>query len=131
MCGIAGSTRADPGTLAALLAGIRHRGPDGTGLWQDPTSATGLAHARLAIIDLSPGGAQPRLSEDGRFAITYNGEIFNYRILRAELEAAGEHFVSESDTEILLRLLQREGIAALERIVGMFAFALWDRERRE
>jgi asparagine synthase (glutamine-hydrolysing) len=131
MCGIAGSTRADPGILAALLGGIHHRGPDGTGTWRDPTSTTGLVHARLAIIDLSPGGAQPRLSDDGRYAITYNGEIFNYRTLRAELEAAGERFASASDTEILLRLLMREGVAGLERVVGMYAFALWDREARE
>src|ERR1700716_4233029 len=131
MCGIAGSTEAEAATLAAMLDRIRHRGPDGAALWQDPTSPTALLHTRLAIIDLSPGGAQPRVSEDGRFALTYNGEIFNYRELRAELEAAGERFRSESDTEVLLCLLQREGAAGLERVVGMFAFALWDRERRE
>jgi asparagine synthase (glutamine-hydrolysing) len=131
MCGIAGSTAADRGLLQAMMRDLRHRGPDGEGLWQDATSTTGLAHTRLAVIDLSPGGAQPYLSEDGRFALTYNGEIFNYRALRAALEAEGERFRSESDTEVLLRLLQREGAAALQRIVGMFAFALWDRERRE
>ncbi len=131
MCGIAGSTGADRGVLAGMMADLRHRGPDGNGLWQDDTSATGLVHTRLAIIDLSPGGAQPRLSEDGRYALTYNGEIFNYRALRAELEAEGERFRSESDTEVLLRLLERRGPAALERVAGMFAFALWDRERHE
>ncbi|MBV8650530.1 MAG: asparagine synthase (glutamine-hydrolyzing), partial [Alphaproteobacteria bacterium] len=131
MCGIAGSTNADAGTLATMRDRLRHRGPDGEAIWQDPACTTGLVHLRLAIIDLSPGGAQPRLSEDGRFALTYNGEIFNFRALRAELEATGERFASESDTEILLRLLQRDGEAALVRITGMFAFALWDRERRE
>jgi asparagine synthase (glutamine-hydrolysing) len=131
MCGIAGSTGADRGILEDMMIALRHRGPDGDGSWQDAASGTGLVHTRLAIIDLSPGGAQPRLSEDGRFALTYNGEIFNYRALRSELEAAGERFRSESDTEVLLRLLQREGAAGLERVVGMFAFALWDRERRE
>jgi asparagine synthase (glutamine-hydrolysing) len=131
MCGIAGSTGANRGILEEMMIALRHRGPDGDGSWQDPTSGTGLVHTRLAIIDLSPGGAQPRLSEDGRFALTYNGEIFNYRELRGELEAAGERFRSESDTEVLLRLLQRNGAAGLERVVGMFAFALWDRERRE
>jgi asparagine synthase (glutamine-hydrolysing) len=131
MCGIAGSTSADRSVLEEMMIALRHRGPDGDGAWQDSASGTGLIHTRLAIIDLSPGGAQPRLSEDGRFAITYNGEIFNYRALRGELEVAGERFRSESDTEVLLRLLQREGAAGLERVVGMFAFALWDRERRE
>ncbi len=131
MCGIAGSTDVDRGILDRMMAELQHRGPDGNGLWQDSTSRTGLVHTRLAIIDLSPGGAQPRISEDGRYVLTYNGEIFNYRTLRAELEAEGERFQSESDTEILLRLLQREGAAALRRVVGMFAFALWDRERRE
>src|SRR6266404_1173588 len=131
MCGIAGSTDVDRGILDRMMAELQHRGPDGNGLWQDNTSRTGLVHTRLAIIDLSPGGAQPRISEDGRYVLTYNGEIFNYRTLRAELEAEGEHFQSESDTEILLRLLQRGGAVALDRVVGMFAFALWDRERRE
>jgi asparagine synthase (glutamine-hydrolysing) len=131
MCGIAGSTASDRAILAAMMAELGHRGPDGNGLWQDETSRAGLVHTRLAVIDLSPGGAQPRLSEDGRFALTYNGEIFNYRALRSELEAAGERFRSESDTEILLRLLEREGAASLRRVVGMFAFALWDRARGE
>ncbi len=131
MCGIAGSTDAAPEVLTAMQACLSHRGPDGSGLWRDPTSGAGLVHTRLAIIDLSPGGAQPQLSEDGRFALTYNGEIFNYRPLRAALEAGGERFRTESDTEVLLRLLQRQGAAGLDRVVGMFAFALWDRERHE
>jgi asparagine synthase (glutamine-hydrolysing) len=131
MCGIGGSTNSHRHQLSQMLADLSHRGPDGSGLWQDETSNMGLVHTRLAIIDLSPGGAQPRLSEDGRFVLTYNGEIFNYRALRNSLEAAGERFTSECDTEVLLRMLQREGAAALDRVVGMFAFALWDRERRE
>src|SRR5471030_1620809 len=131
MCGIAGSTAADRGILSRMMDSLRHRGPDGASFWQDATSGAGLVHTRLAVIDLSPGGAQPRISADGRFAITFNGEIYNYRALRSELEESGERFVSESDTEVLLRLLQREGVTGLRRIVGMFAFALWDRERRE
>lgn len=131
MCGIAGSTGAELHTLRAMQAALHHRGPDGEAIWQDAASGIGLVHTRLAIIDLSPGGAQPRLSRDGRYAITFNGEIFNYRSLRAELEAAGQSFESGSDTEILLALLQRDGVAALQRLVGMFAFALWDRERGE
>jgi asparagine synthase (glutamine-hydrolysing) len=131
MCGIAGSTAADRGILTRMMGSLRHRGPDGASFWQDATSGTGLVHTRLAVIDLSPGGAQPRISADGRYAITFNGEIYNYRALRTELEEGGERFVSESDTEVLLRILQREGVTGLRRIVGMFAFALWDRERRE
>jgi len=131
MCGIAGSTASSRDVLMRMSADLGHRGPDGHGLWRDETSGTGFVHTRLAVIDLSPGGAQPRLSEDGRFALTYNGEIFNYRALRDELEAAGERFRSESDTEVLLRLLQRGGVASLDRVVGMFAFALWDRARGE
>ncbi|MBV9521892.1 MAG: asparagine synthase (glutamine-hydrolyzing), partial [Alphaproteobacteria bacterium] len=100
-------------------------------IWRDGTSAIGLVHTRLAIIDLSPGGAQPFVSADRRFVLTYNGEVFNYRDLRCALEAVGEKFATQSDTEILLRLLEREGVAGLGRVVGMFAFALWDRERKE
>src|SRR4051812_25327237 len=78
MCGIAGSTAADRGLLGTVMLDLRHRGRDGEGLGQDPASATGRVHTRLAVIDLSPGGAQPFLSDDGRFALTYNGEIYNY-----------------------------------------------------
>lgn len=129
MCGIAGSTRADRAVLAAMTARLGHRGPDASDVWIDPEAGLGLGHARLAIIDLSPGGAQPMASPCGRWVIAFNGEIYNYRELKAELEAAGERFRSTSDTELLLRLLMRRGRAALDRLIGMFAFALWDRER--
>lgn len=131
MCGIAGSTRATPGLLAEMARRLVHRGPDGDGLWHDPETAAGLAHARLAIVDLSNNGAQPMVSPCGRWVLAFNGEIYNYRRLRADLEAAGESFTSTSDTEVLLRLLMRRGLAALTELIGMFAFALWDRERRE
>ena len=131
MCGIAGSTSGDPPILAAMAARLAHRGPDGHGFWRDPDSGAGLAHARLAIIDLSDGGRQPMVSPCGRWVLAFNGEIYNYRELKAELEAAGETFASASDTEVLLRLLARDGLAALPRLVGMFAFGLWDRQRRE
>jgi asparagine synthase (glutamine-hydrolysing) len=131
MCGIAGSTSSDRAALLRLRGAIAHRGPDGEGLWQEDQGGVGLVHTRLAIIGLAPNGAQPMSSPDGRFVLSYNGEIYNYRALRAELEASGEVFATETDTEILLRLLQRQGEAALDRLVGMFAFALWDRERRE
>ncbi len=138
MCGIAGSTKADDPILAAMAARIAHRGPDAHGLWLDDTTANlgvgtaraGMAHARLAIVDLSPGGAQPMASPCGRWVIAFNGEIYNHAQLRAELKACGEEFRSTSDTEVLLRLLMRQGRAALPRLMGMFAFALWDRRDR-
>jgi len=131
MCGIAGSTRALPATLAEMSARLAHRGPDGHGLWTDEAAGAGLAHARLAIVDLSDGGAQPMASPCGRWVMAFNGEIYNYRRLRAELEAAGERFTSGSDTEVLLRIVMRRGVDGLQALIGMFAFALWDRERRE
>ncbi len=130
MCGIAGSTRTDAGALHAMRDRLAHRGPDSNGVWFDETSGVGLAHTRLAIIDLSPGGHQPMVSVCGRYVISFNGEIYNYKALRADLQAKGERFASDSDTEVLLRLLMREGVAAVSRLVGMFAFALWDRESR-
>ena len=130
MCGIAGSTRADSATLAAMLGRIAHRGPDAGAVWIDEAAGAGFVHARLAIVDLTPGGAQPMASPCGRWVLAFNGEIYNHAQLRAELEAAGESFRSTSDTEVLLRLLARQGRDALPRLVGMFAFALWDRESR-
>ena len=131
MCGLAGSTRTDPATLAAMGAPMVHRGPDSDGLWTAPDGGFGLAHTRLAIIDLTTGGAQPMVSPDGRYVLAYNGEIYNYRDLREDLEAKGEKFRSESDTEVLLALLVRDGVRALDRLVGMFAFAFWDNARRD
>ncbi len=129
MCGIAGSTDADEPLLARFIAELAHRGPDDRGEWLD--SGLGFAHTRLSIIDRSTGGHQPMISPCGRWAISYNGEIYNYRTLRAELEGEGESFRSSSDTEVLLALLRRHGSAALDRVAGMFAIALWDRQRRE
>ncbi|MRG71509.1 asparagine synthase (glutamine-hydrolyzing) [Alphaproteobacteria bacterium HT1-32] len=128
MCGIAGTTTPDDALLRRFADGLGHRGPDASGVWAEPEGRIGFAHTRLAIIDLSEGGAQPMRSPCGRYALTFNGEIYNYRQLRQDLEAAGEHFSSESDTEVLLRLLMREGAKAVERLVGMFVFAFWDRE---
>ena len=122
---------ASAAVLTRMRDRLRHRGPDGTGLWQDDECGPGLAHTRLAVIDLSPAAAQPMTSDCGRYVISYNGEIYNYRDLRDQLEAKGERFRSLSDTEVLLALLRRDGTGALGRLVGMFAFALWDRERRE
>ena len=131
MCGLAGSTAAHADILDTMAARLGHRGPDDAGRWLERDGGTGFAFRRLAVIDLGPGGHQPMATNDGRFVLAYNGEIYNYRDLRSELEAAGETFRSASDTEVLLRLLAREGAAAVHRLVGMFAFALWDRERSE
>ncbi len=131
MCGIAGSTEATPRVLEAMADRLVHRGPDSRGAEMFEDGGTGFAHTRLAVIDLSPGGHQPMTSACGRYHLAYNGEIYNYRELRRELEAEGERFRSTSDTEVLLALLARHGPGCLDRLVGMFAFALWDREREE
>ncbi len=110
MCGIAGllnfNEPADPALLRSMIALIRHRGPDATGLYCD--SGAGLAHARLSIIDLA-GGRQPMQTEDGSLSITFNGEIFNYLELRAELLERGHCFRTQSDTEVILHLYRLYG----------------------
>jgi asparagine synthase (glutamine-hydrolysing) len=135
MCGICGTLERDPARpagedrLRAMTARLRHRGPDGEGRHVD--GPLGLGHRRLSIIDLSDAGRQPMTVDDGRLWIVFNGEIYNYRELRAELESRGHRFRSRSDTEVLLRLYGDEGPACLTRLIGMFAFAVWDaRERR-
>jgi len=128
MCGIAGSTAATSEVLQTMGAKLRHRGPDSDGAWQGPGGVLGLAHTRLKVIDLSDGGHQPMVSEDNRFALVFNGEIYNYKALRHDLESKGESFSSDSDTEVLFSLLRREGKKALARLVGMFSFAFWDGE---
>lgn len=135
MCGIAGICRLDGETLSPE-AGIRvkamtdcltHRGPDGEGLWQ--AGPVCLGHRRLSIIDLT-GGAQPMHSADGRLSVTFNGEIYNFAELRDELAAGGARFQTNSDTEVILEGYRRWGADCLTRFDGMFAFALWDAERR-
>ena len=136
MCGING-VFAYRGTRPANLEALRRtrdfmqaRGPDAFGEWHDDSLAIALGHRRLSIIDLSDAGAQPMASEDGRLVVTFNGEIYNFRELRRELEAGGCAFKSQSDTEVLLHLYRREGAAMVRRLRGMFAFALWDADRR-
>ena len=139
MCGIAGlidwraSTSAD-GLRAvgeAMNETLRHRGPDGGGVWAEAETGVVLAHRRLAIIDVSPGGAQPMHSADARYVITFNGEIYNYRGIRDELAAAGRGMRGDSDTEVLLEACAFWGVeGAIERAIGMFAFAFWDRTTR-
>ena len=106
------------------------RGPDGAGDWVSDDGRVGFGHRRLAIIDLSPGGAQPMHSADRRLTITFNGEIYNYQTLRAELQASGVQFHTDSDTEVLLALYERYGSEMTERLRGMYAFAIWDSDRR-
>lgn len=131
MCGIAGliaknGRSLDQGRLVAMAGKIAHRGPDGHGLWAE--GQAGLAHRRLALVDLSPSGAQPMISDDGRFVVTFNGEIYNYKELREDFLANGGKLRSTSDTEILLTLFAQEGEAMLAKLRGMFAFAIWDKQ---
>lgn len=132
MCGIAGYS----GTFAPELLGefrrrLHHRGPDDAGEWHSREAGIGLAHTRLAILDLSPAGHQPMVSSDGRLHVVYNGEIYNFPELRRELEAQGYAFRSHSDTEVLLALYAREGTDFVAKLNGMFAFALWDADERQ
>lgn len=137
MCGIAGLFR-PAADLAAdrvesmvlgMAAALHHRGPDAGGIWTDPSKGIGLGHRRLSIIDLSPSGAQPMVSASGRWVVVYNGEIYNFRELRQDLQARGHRFRGQSDTEVLLAGVAEWGLAgALQRAVGMFALAVWDRE---
>jgi len=106
------------------------RGPDAAGVWFSPDGSVGMGHRRLSIIDVSERGNQPMVSHDGRYAIVFNGEIYNYRELKARLEAEGERFTSDSDTEVLLALFARERQAMLMRLRGMFAFVVWDSRDR-
>lgn len=133
MCGIAGILNLDgaavpPPILAAMTEAIVHRGPDGEGHWID--GPVGLGHRRLAIIDLSPMGHQPMISPSERFVMVYNGEVYNFRELRAELERLGFGFRSSTDSEVVLAAFEAWGMKALDRFNGMFALALWDRQER-
>lgn len=133
MCGIAGiiHLKGEPVSqdiLKKMTDAIAHRGPDGEGHWIEEN--VGIGHRRLAIIDLSPRSHQPMISGDNRYVFSYNGEIYNFRELRTELQTAGYKFRSETDTEVVLNALTHWGTAALERFNGMFALALWDRKER-
>jgi asparagine synthase (glutamine-hydrolysing) len=138
-CGIAGlfdlrapARHPPPATLAQRMADtLAHRGPDGSDAWQDAEAGIGLAHRRLAIVDLSAAGRQPMHSADGRFVITYNGEVYNFEDLRAELTGLGYSFRSTSDTEVILAGFMQWGVsAAVARLIGMFAFTAFDRSER-
>jgi asparagine synthase (glutamine-hydrolysing) len=139
MCGITGfldlqsaRTREELEAVVGSMADtLSHRGPDDSGVWVDAALGLALGHRRLSIIDLSPLGRQPMASADGRYLITYNGEIYNFPALKKELEGQGAKFRSTSDTEVLLAAIGCWGLEeALRRCIGMFALALWDREER-
>ena len=141
MCGLTaifayrdGAAPVERPELERISQAMLPRGPDGDGLWISPAGDLGLAHRRLAILDPSPAGQQPMslLDDHGdvRLSITYNGEIYNFRALRSELSGQGHHFETNSDTEVLLHLYDRHGAAMVEHLRGMYAFAIWDRDRR-
>jgi len=138
MCGIAGYLGPEDNreAMAEIVEGmtrtIVHRGPDDGGLWIEERGRVALGNRRLAIVDLSPEGHQPMESSDGRYVITYNGEVYNFEELRGELESLGHGFRGHSDTEVILAAVTRWGLeAALRKFVGMFAFALWDRREEQ
>jgi asparagine synthase (glutamine-hydrolysing) len=134
MCGICGiavpdnlNREIDEAALIRMRDSLTHRGPDDAGVFID--GRVGLAHRRLSIVDLA-GGHQPMSNEDGRVRITYNGEVYNHRDLRAELETRGHWYKTSSDTETIIHLYEEVGLAAVEQLRGMFAFAIWDKQRR-
>ncbi|MEM7770702.1 MAG: asparagine synthase (glutamine-hydrolyzing) [Cyanobacteria bacterium P01_A01_bin.37] len=136
MCGIYGIWANAPEAisqefLAEAGTALQHRGPDHQGQWFDPAINLGLGHRRLAILDLSPQGLQPMQSANGRYVLTFNGEIYNFADLKADLISLGHTFRGASDTEVMLAAFSEWGVeAALQKLVGMFAFALWDRAER-
>jgi asparagine synthase (glutamine-hydrolysing) len=134
MCGVVGvfhlkGDPVSPAVLQAMTDSVAHRGPDGEGHFID--GSLGLGHRRLAVIDLSPAGQQPMATEDGRFVISYNGEIYNFKELRVQLESLGHRFHSRTDSEVALKAYAQWSEKCLDRFNGMFAFAIWDAQRRE
>ncbi len=136
MCGItgklagSGSKKETAHSLEQMMAAIRHRGPDGDGIWLDERRPVGLGHVRLAIID-PEHGKQPMVTEDGRFIVVFNGAIYNYLELRRELIGKGHPLHSYSDTEVLLYAYREWGEGFIDRLVGMFAFAIWDKHEQK
>ncbi|MEO8276047.1 MAG: asparagine synthase (glutamine-hydrolyzing) [Thermoanaerobaculia bacterium] len=138
MCGICGifqtssgaagvdEARPDPRELARVLAALAPRGPDGEGSWSSPRGELLLGHRRLAILDLSAGGFQPKHDRSGELTLVFNGEIYNFRELRERLQRDGAELDSQSDSEVILELFRRQGVAAFAELAGMFALAIWD-----
>src|SRR5689334_9242631 len=133
MCGIVGLVDfngvADAHAVSAAADTLKKRGPDDAGVWSEGAAA--LGHRRLSIIDLSAAGHQPMLSVDGRYAIVFNGEIYNFLELRQELAGDSGPWQSQTDTEVIIAAYRRWGVDCVKRFHGMFAFALWDRQRKE
>jgi asparagine synthase (glutamine-hydrolysing) len=132
MCGIAGWLDAAPRPkthLAAMAEMMAHRGPDDRGTYHDPSAGIALVHNRLSIIDLSAAGHEPMMNEDGTVALVFNGEIYNFAGLRDELIAAGHRFVSKTDCEVVVHGYEEWGESVIDRLHGMFAFAIWDARR--
>ena len=140
MCGIVGAlifkdcafTITDP-YITCMRDTMKHRGPDGAGIWISKDKRVGLGHRRLSIIDLSDAASQPMSNEDGSLWVSFNGEIYNHAEIRAELERIGVHRwrTDHSDTEVILHAFEQWGIDCLERFRGMFAIALWDEKKKE
>ena len=130
MCGIAGivSRSSDLELIRPMTQAMSHRGPDGSGIWSDGLCS--LGHRRLAIIDLSEKGKQPLCNENETVWIVFNGEIYNFQQLRMELERCGHKFRSHSDTEVIVHAYEQWGTECLEKLRGMFAFAIWDQQNR-
>lgn len=136
MCGITGvwiqSAAKDDikQQVTEAVARLRHRGPDDSGVWLNG-SGVALGHTRLSILDLSARGHQPMISDDGRFVVVFNGEIYNFAEVRKKLEAAGHTFSGTGDTEVILHAVSEWGSDAVRSFVGMFAIALWDEQEKK
>ncbi|MFA6379438.1 MAG: asparagine synthetase B, partial [Candidatus Omnitrophota bacterium] len=134
MCGILGALyfngqQADARDLLRAAQWMSHRGPDDEGVWVK--DSVGFAHKRLSILDLSCAGHQPMVSEDGQSVIVYNGECYNFQALREDLEKKGCHFRSGTDTEVILCGIQEYGVSFVNKMNGMFAFAIWSEKTKE
>jgi len=135
MCGIVGlwcaRQKINPEVLLEMRETMKHRGPDDTGIFIDKKSNLGLAQRRLSIIDLSEKGHQPMGSEDGTLWLTYNGEVYNFKEIKKELEKKGYRFRGNSDTEVVLKSFQEWGINCVDKFRGMFSFAVWDQKKEK
>lgn len=136
MCGITGywnigGTRRSgfDDELRQAVAVLNHRGPDDSGIWTNH-HGVGLGHTRLSILDLSQHGHQPMVTPDGRYVLVFNGEVYNFREIRKELENKGHHFISKGDSEVVLAAFSEWGKKCVYRFIGMFAFAVWDEQER-
>lgn len=132
ICGIISKFDVDTNAiLQSMLDSMKHRGPDDFGIWESKIDRLGVGHRRLSIIDLSSAGHQPMITEDGRYVIAYNGEVYNFLEIRKELESFGFHFKSKCDTEVVLKSFIKWGIKAIDKFNGMFAFSIWDNRNKE